>query len=109
MQTRIVNPFYVLLMVAGTLFTLTAIAFGVMSLRETHGSPDWMDANAGSSTGAISSGVPDGPQDHPFDRIMKRYGMTWMLAELAVLAVGTFAAIGTDSYWESRAAQQNKS
>ena len=106
---RIVNPFYALLMVAGTLFTVTAIAFGMMALRETHGSPDWMGAKASSSNVAVGLVVPVDSQEHPFDRMMKRYGMTWMLAELAVLAIGTFAAIGTDSYWESRAARRNSS
>jgi hypothetical protein len=73
-----VNPFYAVLVVAGVTFVLTATLFGVMTVRG-------LDARAAESAGVIF--------------FMERHGLTLMIIELLVLAVLTFAAIGTDDYW----------
>lgn len=75
------NPFYVLLLVVGTMFALTASAYGVMTVRMSH-------------PHVISSG----------DRFFDAYGMWIMAAELTVLTLLTFAAIATDDYWTRGAA-----
>jgi hypothetical protein len=82
---KLKNPFYVLLMIVGTAFALTACGFTVMAVR-------------------MSRQLPPGPGDEFFDA----YGMWLMLAQLALLAVLTFAAIGTDDYWTRRAARHER-
>jgi hypothetical protein len=82
------NPFYGLLLVAGVLFVVTASAYGVMYVQEIHGTQ---------SVG-----------EHPLMVWLERYGDAALLAELALLAVGTFGAIGTDEYWQRRAKQREK-
>jgi hypothetical protein len=39
---------------------------------------------------------------------LDRHGMTLMMVELGVLAVVTFATIGTDGYWTRRAAAKQE-
>ena len=39
---------------------------------------------------------------------MDRHGNTALLAELALLGVCTFGAIGTDEYWQRRAARRQQ-
>ena len=101
MATRIVNPFYKLLMVAGTLFALTAIPYWLMCLRQSDASAAWMYAGnpaevAGEPlTRAVGASL---------DTWMQRYGMTTLMVELAVLGVATAGALGTDEFWERRAA-----
>jgi len=73
------NPFYVSLMVVGTLFALTACAYGVMTVR------------AG-QVSELSAG----------DRFFDAYGMWLMAVELTLLTILTFAAIATDDYWTRR-------
>ena len=79
-----VNPFYVLLLVAGIAFCITACAYGVMSVKQLHAPhtpTDQMIADAG------------------FVQFMDQRGATIMVIELAVLALATLGAIATDSYW----------
>ena len=82
---KVGNPFYVLLLVAGVLFSITACAYGVMMLK------------GGDAGGSVTS-------SHPLIEFLDRHGDVVMTVELAVLAVATFAAIGTDGYWTRRAA-----
>ena len=83
------NPFYVLLIVAGLSFAMTATVYVVMAFRDAHAREE---AGAGA------------PQDeHPLMVWMRHHGDATLLTELGILAVGTFAAIGTDSYWQRRA------
>ena len=77
------NPFYVLLVVVGTLFALTACAYAVMI---------YLSWNAFGES-QFEGGLMDFMSDH---------GMTILFIELAILAVFTFAAIGTDEYWRKR-------
>ena len=45
---------------------------------------------------------------HPLNAWMARHGDTALLSELAFLAVFTFAAIGTDDFWQCRAARERR-
>jgi hypothetical protein len=88
---KFANPFYSLLLVAGIAFALTATAYGVMAFRERN-------AYAPLSTeSAVAANV-----EHPLLTWMSQYGETALMAELAILAVCTFAAIGTDDYWQQK-------
>ena len=70
------NPFYILLMIVGTAFALTASAYGVMTVRMTRA--------------AVAT---------PGDEFFDTYGLWLMGGELPLLTVLTFAAISTDDYW----------
>lgn len=83
------NPFYGLLVVTGLVFALTAVSYGVMAFHE-----------ARAAAPANADAVPD---DHPLLVWMNRHGEQALMAELALLAVFTFAAIGTDEFWQRRA------
>ena len=89
------NPFYALLLLAGIAFAITAVAYGVMALQE---------ADAGRRGEQV-----DAPQEkHPLIAWMSRHGDAALLTELAFLAVFTFGAIGTDDFWQRRAAAEKK-
>jgi hypothetical protein len=82
------NPFYGLLVVVGVLFVVTATAYGIMYLQEVRGAP------------ALT--------EHPLMAWLARYGNAALMVELALLAIGTFGAIGTDEYWQRRARESEK-
>ena len=79
------NPFYVLLMIVGTAFALTATAYGVMTVR--------LQREVAASSG---------------DRFFDTYGMWIMGVELTLLTLLTFAAIGTDDYWTRKAEDEQQ-
>lgn len=79
------NPFYGLLIVAGVAFSITACDYGMMVYLESQKSA----ANRGATA-------------HPLLEFLAVYGTTLLFVELAVLAVATFGAIGTDDYWKRR-------
>jgi hypothetical protein len=85
------NPFYALLILAGLAFVMTAAAYGVMAVRESR---------------AAVSGEP--VAEHALIKWMHEHGNTALLTELAVLGVCVFGAIGTDEYWQRRAAAKAK-
>jgi hypothetical protein len=95
LSRKFANPFYSLLLVAGIAFALTATAYGVMAFRERNA---YAPLSAASTTTATV--------EHPLLTWMSRYGETALTAELAILAVCTFAAIGTDDYWQRRTRDQ---
>ena len=80
------NPFYVLLLVAGVMFAITACAYGVMAFRTFH------------AASAAADAEPSGLM-----RFLEGHGGTVMAWELAALAVATVGAIGTDQYWQPKA------
>jgi hypothetical protein len=86
-----VNPFYLLLVVAGTLFTVTACAYGVMAVKQLHASDFPVPGQARPMTLASS--------DVGFVQFMDEHGVRLMLGELAVLGLACFAAMGTDRLW----------
>ena len=77
------NPFYMLLVLAGIAFVVTTTTYYVMISRVT-----------------VAGGIP--ASEHPLTRWMDLHGMSLLLAELALLVISTFGAIGTDSYWQRR-------
>jgi hypothetical protein len=83
------NPFYVLLVIAGVTFAITATAYGVMAFRD-----------AQPATAADQSSMTN--EGHPLLAWMDHHGETALMVELAFLAVCTFGAIGTDDYWQRR-------
>jgi hypothetical protein len=89
------NPFYVLLVIVGISFALTATAYGVMAFREAR------PATAGVHVSASVS-------EHPLLAWMSRHGETALMTELALLAACTFGAIGTDDYWQRRNAAADR-
>ena len=69
------------LVIIGVLFTITACAYGVMTIKQ-------IDPHAVGADG-----------EHPLMRFIDRHGMAIMVVELVVLAVATFAAMATDQFW----------
>lgn len=76
-----VNPFYVVLLGVGTLFVITCFGYFVMTLNQ-------MDVSQIAAS-----------RENSFIRLMEKHGLTLLIVELVVLAICTFAAIGTDDYW----------
>ena len=75
------NPFYVLLIAIGVLFTLTASAYFVLAL---HGN-------------AALAAEP--PRLDGLLGFMDRHGAQLLVIELGLLAAATCGAIGTDHWW----------
>ncbi|MEO8497853.1 MAG: hypothetical protein ABI614_22530 [Planctomycetota bacterium] len=86
-QSKPTNPFYIVLLIAGVLFVVTACAFVVMTVNAR-------DASLGGREDSSSK---------RFVEIVDRYGFPALMIELGVLAAATFAAIATDEYWTRRA------
>jgi hypothetical protein len=84
------NPFYPLLVVAGLAFAITACAYGVMTVK-------MLQPAGAAEVRALGGGLL---------YFMDRHGLWLLVGELALLAVLTFAAIGTDDYWTRRAMQR---
>jgi hypothetical protein len=81
------NPFYVVLVVVGIAFCLTAACYMILMFRSQH--PGMTPAEAaGSGRGLLA--------------FIDQYGNWIFLGELAVLAVATVGAITTDQYWMRR-------
>ena len=74
------NPFYVLSLVVGVVFLITASAYGVMAFR---GAQDALPADDEASLSSFLS----------------KWGVTLFLIELGLLMASTVAAIATDDYW----------
>jgi len=84
------NPFYFLLVVVGVMFAVTAFAYGVMTLHAIRISGEPPVATAGS---------------HPLLVWLGSHGDYLLLGEIAALGLLTFAAIGTDDFWERKNGQ----
>ena len=96
-SNKYANPFYALLLVAGIAFALTATTYGVMAFRDRE------------AYSAIARGTTTTASlEHPLMTWMSRHGESALMAELAMLAVFTIAAIGTDDYWQRRNTIQKK-
>jgi hypothetical protein len=86
-QKKVFNPFYGMLVAVGIVFVITACAYGVMTVK-------MLQPEGAAEVRAATGGLL---------RWLDQHGMTLLLGELAVLAALTFAAIGTDDYWQRRA------
>ncbi len=88
-QKKAGNPFYVMLVAVGILFTISASCYFVVALRQS-GRVEVSEAQTGF-----------------FFQLFDEHGTAVLAVELGLLAVATFAAIGTDEYWEKRARDAN--
>jgi hypothetical protein len=79
-----VNPFYVLLVLLGIVFLVTACAYGVMAYR------------------AISPALARQNEVHPLTEFLDKYGMVLLAGELVLLALASFAAMALDRWRELR-------
>lgn len=79
------NPFYLLSVVLGVLFLITAVAYGVMAFRGA--APHLLDESRDESGIMI---------------FLARHGTTLFLVELGALMATTIAAIATDDFWSGR-------
>ncbi|MBC8354784.1 MAG: hypothetical protein H8E66_22620 [Planctomycetes bacterium] len=86
-QPKPTNPFYIVLLIAGVLFVVTACSYFVMTIKGR-------DA---------SFGGREDPSSKRFVEIVDRYGFAALMIELGVLAGATIAAMATDEYWTRRA------
>ena len=81
-----INPFYVLLVLVGIVFFVTAFAYGVMAFRADRlGRAAQLDQ---SPTGLMA--------------YLDQHGGQLLTWELLALGVATVAAIGSDAYWTRR-------
>ncbi len=78
---RRTNPFYVLLVAVGMAFTITACAYFVLALRG-----DARRRQQAEPPGQLMV-------------FMDRHGVSLIVGELVLLALGTVGAITTDSWW----------
>jgi hypothetical protein len=85
-QKKTFNPFYGALVAVGIAFAITACAYGVMTVR-------MLDPRAADEGGMAA--------------LMDRHGLKLLVGEIALLAVLTFAAIGSDDYFTRRAERAN--
>jgi hypothetical protein len=84
------NPFYLILVVVGIAFAITACAYCVMAFRA-------VAHQQATNTETSSAFLMD---------FLDQYGIWLMLAEIVLLAIATVGAIGTDDYWRKRAIKQ---
>ena len=101
-QKKAINPFYVLLVIAGVAFALSACAYGVMAVKMLHA------ANPAGAAGSTQKSDDSLNQDGNLMEFLDQHGTTLLLVEIAILAVCTFAAIATDGFWIRRAEQAGK-
>jgi len=85
------NPFYALLVVVGVAFTVTACAYGVMTVRDLR---------------ATERTAPDAPGE-PLMQAVRDHGFTFLMVELGLLAVTSVGAMATDDFWTRRAARRS--
>lgn len=81
------NPFYVLLVITGLAFALTATGYCVMAFRDAR-------------PPAVAEGTTT--TTHPLIAWMRQNGETALVVELAFLGVFVVGAIATDNYWQRR-------
>ena len=91
-RRKFINPFYVLLTVVGSVFALTACGYVLLLVRGNHAS-------------AVRGVSYD---DSPLLTFLDRHGLALLVGELAVLAVATVLAIGTDGFWTKRAERRTE-
>lgn len=81
-RTKPINPFYAALLAAGIAFAITALVYTTMMVRGAN-------PHLAAEQGLVGW--------------MARHGGLILVVELAILALLTFAAIGTDEWWARRA------
>ena len=87
-----INPFYLLLVIAGVRFVVTACAYGVVAVREL--GPRRPDAQASDAEAEGGKRLLE---------FMNHNGLPLLGGELSVLAIATIGAIWLDSARQNRA------
>jgi hypothetical protein len=82
------NPFYVVLVLTGIAFLMTAIPYGLLLFRTQKLDPR-----------SPAAAKPE----HGWLAFVDRYGNRLFLSEIVILGVATVGAITTDQYWMRRA------
>jgi len=85
------NPCYALLVLVGVAFSVTACAYGVMTVRDMR---------------ATAPTPPDAPGE-PLMQWLREHGVTALMIEVGLLAVTSVGAMATDDYWTRRAARRH--
>lgn len=85
-KKKSINPFYVLLLLAGVAFAITATAYGVMTVRQLQASRGYGRTDVAGDPSSSDS----------FNDIVDQHGATAMIWEIVLLGVGTFGAIAYD-------------
>lgn len=86
-RTPLANPFYVALLVMAAVFAVTGAAYAL-----------WL---AGVFEDAEQAG-------HPLVLFLRTSGERWLLIELAVIAVLTFASLATDEWWRGKDSEKHR-
>ena len=82
------NPFYILLLLAGVAFAITACAYGVMTVRQLQ---------QGRSARRMMTADEEVPKSgESFNTLVDQHAPMVMIAELVLLGIGTFGAIAYD-------------
>lgn len=90
-RRKFVNPFFLLLGIAGGVFAVSAVVYGIMVLRFSHGAGNWAE-------------------QEPREGLLlffRQHGTMVLLIELAVLGILAVAAIWTDDYWIRRSGRRS--
>jgi len=82
------NPFYLLLVIVGTAFCVTACAYGVSAMRDLRPQKSTPERRVQAST---------------LPAFIEKHGNRLLAGELLVLTLATIGAITTDGYWTRRA------
>lgn len=86
-----INPFYILLLLAGIAFAITACAYGVMTVRQLSA------ARVGGYNFESSNAEPA-----DFNTLVDKHGPKVMILELILLGIGTAGAIAYDQHLDKR-------
>lgn len=99
-----INPFYLLLLMAGCAFAITACAYGVMTVRQLHNSRAgyYLPKDLNDSSTSPSAG------SEQFNDLVDRLGPTVMIVELVLLTIGTFGAIAYDQHLDGKPSASNE-
>jgi hypothetical protein len=92
------NPFHFLLGLMGVIFTVTAIAYTVMIVRESK--QTWVQPPPVAATDKPAE--PD-MREHPLLKLLTANGVQILVGQIALIAVLTVAAIGLDRWRDLRA------
>ncbi|MGC4004212.1 MAG: hypothetical protein QM811_14275 [Pirellulales bacterium] len=96
------NPFHLLLGIAGIAFTLTAVGYTMVILRAEK--QTWIAEGHERAVTPNERSLP--PAEHPFLKLLRNEGSTILIIEIAVVAVLACAAIGLDRFRDIRAAKR---
>ncbi len=89
-RRKVVNPFYVVLIIVGVVFAVTACAYGVMTVRMLN--PDLVGETSTQGAGLM--------------RFLDQHGFALMMIQLTLLALASFAAMATDRVFDRKAQQE---